>query len=89
MLKLKPTTDRKEKILWTLEGDEIVVSKGTPQSSFRKTVLRRGGRAAVPKHIIEALKLKSTPQNQERLLWLEKDDKIVVRKGATWSIPTD
>jgi hypothetical protein len=88
-LKLGPTLHKREKILWTQEGDEVIVSRGTPQSSFRKTMLRRDGRAAVPKHIKEALNLNSTPREEERMAWIQKGDKIVVRKGASWSSPTD
>ncbi len=89
LLKLKPTPDKKEKILWTEEGDEIVVSKGTPQSSFRKTMFRRGGRAAVPKHIKKALKLKSKLHNEDKVLWLQKRNQVIVRKGTAHSIPMD
>jgi hypothetical protein len=81
-LKLKPTLNRREKLLWTQEGDEIIVGKGTPQSSYKKTKLRRGGRAAVPRHIFEALKMKSTPQKEERLIWIRKGDRVFVRKGT-------
>ena len=89
VLKLRYTPQKREKILWTQEGDEVVVSKGTPQSSFRKTILSRGGRAAVPKHIREVLKLKSTLHEEERMLWIRKGDEIVVRKGALQLSPTD
>lgn len=89
VLKLKPTLHEKEKLLWTQEGDEVVVRKGTPQSSFRKTMLRRGGRAAVPKHIREVLKLKSTLHEEQRMLWIRKGDEIIVRKGALQLSPTD
>lgn len=89
LLRLKPTTDRSEKILWTQEGGDIVVSKGTPQSSFRKTMLRRSGRAAVPKHIMKALKLKPKFHIEDRLLWLQKGDQVIVRKETPKLIPTD
>ena len=88
VLKLKPALHKKEKLLWTQERDEIVVRKGTPQSSFRKTMLRRGGRTAVPKHIREVLKLKSTLHKEERMLWIRKGDEIIVRKGALQLSPT-
>jgi len=88
-LKLKSTLHMRQKILWTQEGDEIVVSKGTLQSSYKKTMLRRDGRAAVPKHIMEALKLKSTLHKEERMIWIRKGDEIVVRKGTPYSSPTD
>lgn len=82
LLRLKPTQDRREKILWTEEGDKVVVTKGTPQSSFRKTMLRKGGRAAVPKHIMKSLGLKSKLQNEEEILWLQEGDQVIVRKGT-------
>jgi hypothetical protein len=89
LLKLKPTLHKREKILWTQEGDEITVSKGTPESSYKKTMLRRGGRAAVPRHIMEALKLKSILHKEERMMWVQKGDKVIVRKGAPQSSPTE
>jgi hypothetical protein len=89
LLELRYTPQKREKILWMQEGDEVVVSKGTPQSSFRKTILSRGGKAAVPRHIREALKLKSTPQREERMIWIRKEERIIVRKGPPRSIPTD
>ena len=88
-LKLRYTPHKREKLLWTQKGHEIIVSKGTPQSSFRKTMLRRGGRTAVPKHIMEALKLKPTPHKEERMLWIRKGDEIIVRKGKPQLNPTD
>jgi bifunctional DNA-binding transcriptional regulator/antitoxin component of YhaV-PrlF toxin-antitoxin module len=89
VLKLKPTLHKKEKLLWTEEGNEVVVRKGTPQSSFRKTMLRRGGRTAVPKHIRKVLNLESTFHKEERMLWIRKGDEILVRKGALKLRPTD
>jgi hypothetical protein len=89
LLTMKSTPGRREKILWTEEGDEIVVSKGTPQSSFRKTMLREGGKAAVPKHIMKAMKLKSKLHNEDKVLWLQKGNQIIVRKGTGQSTPTD
>ncbi len=89
LLRLGPTPDSREKILWTEEGDEIVVSKGTPHSSFRKTMLRIGGRAAVLKHIMKALKLRSKLHDEDKVLWLQKGNQVVVRKGTAQSIPTD
>jgi len=89
VLKLKPTLQRGEKLLWTQEGDEITVKKGTPQSSYKKTMLRRGGRAAVPRHIREALKMKSTLQEEERMAWILKGDEVIVRKGTPQSSPTN
>lgn len=81
MLGLESTAQRKGKILWAQEGNEIVVRKGTPQSSFRKTLMTSNGRAAIPKHIRKALKLKPTLRGEERIVWLQKGDKVVVRKG--------
>ena len=89
MLKLRYTPQKREKLLWTQKGDEIIVSKGTPQSSFRKTMLRRGGKAAVPRHIVDFLKLKSTLHKEERMLWIRKRDEIIVRKGTLQLNPTD
>ena len=88
VLKLKPRPDRREKILWTQEGEEIIVTKGTPQSSYKKTMLRRDGRAAVPRHIMEAMKLRSTPRREERIVWVQKRDQLVVRKGTPQLNPT-
>ncbi len=88
-LKLKPTVHEKEKMLWIQEGNEIIVRKGTPQSSYKKTMLSRGGRAAVPKHIREALKLKSTLQKEERMVWIRKGNEVIVRKGTPQSSPTN
>lgn len=82
LLRLKPTPDRREKILWTEEGDEIVVGKGTPQSSFRKTMFRGGGRAAVPKHIMKVLGLTSKLHSEEKMLWIQRGDQVIVRKGT-------
>ena len=89
VLKLRDVPQKREKLLWSQEGNEIIVSKGTPQSSFRKTMLRRGGRAAVPRHIMEFLKLKSALRREERILWIRKGDEIIVRKGTPQLSPTD
>lgn len=89
VLKLRYTPQKREKLLWTQKQDEIIVSKGTPQSSFRKTMLRRGGRAAVPRHIMEFLKLKSALHKEEKMLWIRKGDEIIVRKGTLQLSPTD
>jgi bifunctional DNA-binding transcriptional regulator/antitoxin component of YhaV-PrlF toxin-antitoxin module len=85
VLKLRYTPQKREKLLWLQEGDEIVVRKGTLQSSFRKTILSRDGTAAVPKHIREVLKLKSTLHKEERVMWIQKGDEIIVRKGTPHS----
>lgn len=89
VLELKTPPHKKEKILWTQRQDEVFVEKGTPQSSYKKTMLRRGGRAAVPKHIMEALNLKSTHDKEERMVWIKRGDQIIVRKGAPQSSPTE
>jgi bifunctional DNA-binding transcriptional regulator/antitoxin component of YhaV-PrlF toxin-antitoxin module len=89
VLKLDTTLHKKGKLLWTQQGNEIAVERGTPQSSYRKTMLRRGGRAAVPKHIMEALKLKPTLDKEERMVWIQKGDQIIVRKGEPQSSPTE
>ena len=80
LLKLRFTPGKLTKLLWAQEGDDIVVTRGTPQSSFMKTLLSSGGTAAVPKHAREALKLKWTPDKVERVLWIQKGNKIIVRK---------
>ena len=88
-LKLRAAPSRREKILWTLQGAEATVTKGTPQSSYKKTMLRTGDRTAVPRHAREAMRLNSTSENEERLLWIKRGDEVVVRKGTPQSIPTD
>jgi hypothetical protein len=87
MLELKPTRQTREKLLWTQEGEEIIATKGTLQSDWRKTMLRRNGSAAGPRHIREALEL--TLDKEERLLWIRKGDGVVVRKELRQSSPTD
>ncbi len=88
-MKLKSKLHKKEKILWTQEGDEVVVRKGTPQSSFRKTLLSIEGKAAIPKHVQNILKLKSAHHREDRVVWVRKGDAVLVRKGTPRSIPTD
>jgi hypothetical protein len=90
-LNLKPKPHKRSKLLWTQkeDEDEVIVTKGTPQSSFRKTMLRRNGTAAVPRHIQEALKLKPTLHKEDSMIWLQKGDEIIVRKGTPQSSPTD
>ena len=72
LLKLRFTLQRRQKLLWTQEGGDVVVKRGTLQSSFRKTILSRGGNTAIPKHIREALKLNSTPRREEGLMWTKR-----------------
>ena len=85
LLKLRFTPGKLTKLLWTREGDEIVVTRGTPQSSFMKTLLSSNGTAAVPKLVREALKLKWTPDKTERILWIQKGNKIIVMRGMPQS----
>jgi hypothetical protein len=81
-LKLRYSPQKREKLLWTQEGEDVVVTKGTPQSDFRKTILSRGDNAAVPKRICEALKLKLVPHREERLVWIQRGKDIIVRREA-------
>jgi bifunctional DNA-binding transcriptional regulator/antitoxin component of YhaV-PrlF toxin-antitoxin module len=82
MLKLRYTPQRRQKLLWIQEGADIVIKKVTLQSSFRKTILSRGGKTAIPKHIREVLKLKPTADEEECLIWIQKGVEIIVRKGS-------
>jgi len=66
----------------------VVVKKGTLQSSFRKTTLSRGGKTAIPKHVRGALNLNSTPCREEGLMWIQRGDDVIVRKGTTPSRKT-
>jgi hypothetical protein len=81
-LNLKPTLHERCKLLWTQERDRVIVTKGTPHSSFRKTMLRKNGTTAVPRHIREALKLRAAPYNDESVLWIRKGNAIIVRKNT-------
>jgi hypothetical protein len=81
-LSLKPKPGGRSKLLWTLAGDEVVVTRGTAQSDWRKTMLRKNGTVAIPRHIQQALKLKITSQKEERVLWIRKGDQIIIRKGT-------
>jgi hypothetical protein len=89
LLNLRYSAQKREKLLWTQNGDEIVVTEGTPQSSYQKTILSRGGTAAVPKHIRRALKLSSAPDREEMMIWIRKRDGVIVRKGTPPSGPTE
>jgi bifunctional DNA-binding transcriptional regulator/antitoxin component of YhaV-PrlF toxin-antitoxin module len=89
LLKLRYTPQRRQKLLWIQEDGDVVVEKGTLQSSFRKTILSRGGKTAVPKHAREVLKLKSTPDGEERLIWIQRGDDIIVRRGTPQSRTTN
>ncbi len=80
-LGLKPKPGERSKLLWTPAGDEVIVTKGTPQSDWRKTMLRKNGTAAIPRHIQKALTLRITSHVEERLLWTRRGDQIAIRKG--------
>ena len=80
-LGLKPKPGERSKLLWTPVGDDVIVTKGTPQSDWRKTMLRKNGTAAIPRHIQQVLMLRVSPYGEERLLWIRKGDQIVIRKG--------
>jgi hypothetical protein len=88
-LELKPTPDKKEKLLWELEGGDIVVTKGTQKSSFKKTKVTIDGTAAVPKHVREFLELESTLSKEETMIWIQKGDQVIVRKGKSRSTLAD
>jgi hypothetical protein len=47
-LGLKPKPGERSKLLWTPAGDDVMVTKGTPQSDWRKTMLRKNGTTAIP-----------------------------------------
>ena len=72
----------RSKLLWTPSGDGVVVTKGTPQSDWRKTMLRKNGTTAIPRHIQEALKLRISSQSEERVIWIRRKGQIIVRKGT-------
>jgi hypothetical protein len=80
LLSLRYAPQSRQKLLWIEEDGEVVVKKGTLQSSFRKSILSRGGKTAIPKHMREALKLKSTPGGLERVTWIQKGKDVIVRK---------
>ena len=80
-LGLKPKPGERSKLLWTPAGDDVIVTKGTPQSDWRKTMLRKNGTAAIPRHIQQALTVKISSHGEERLLWMRRGDQIVITKG--------
>ena len=80
-LHLRPKPGERSKLLWTLDGDGVTVTKGSPQSDWKKTMLRRNGTAAVPRHIQRALKLGAAAGREEKVLWLWKGGRITVEKG--------
>ena len=79
-LSLRPTPGERSKLLWTPARDEVIVTKGTNQSDWRKSMFRKNGTAAIPRHIQQALKLRIASKNAERVLWILKGDLIVIRK---------
>src|SRR5260370_39890674 len=58
-LGLKPKPGERSKLLWTPAGDEVTVTKGTPQSDWRKIMLRKKGTAGIPKHVRKALTMRN------------------------------
>jgi hypothetical protein len=80
-LGLKPKPGERSKLMWTLARDHVIVTKGTPQSDWRKTMLRRNGTAAIPRHIQQALTVKISSHGEERLLWMRRGDQVVITKG--------
>src|SRR5437899_8082601 len=86
-LGLKPKPGERSKLLWTPAGDEVIVTKGKPQSDWRKTMLRKNGTAAIPRHIQKALTLRHSSNSEEKLIWIRRENQIVIRKrGAEPSI---
>ena len=79
-LGLKPKPGERSKLLWTPAGDEVIVTKGTPQSDWRKTMLRKNGTAAIPRHIQKALTLRNSSHSEEKLIWIRRENQIVIRK---------
>jgi len=79
-LNLRPKPGERPKLLWTPEGDEVIVTKGTPQSDWRKSTFRKNGTAAIPRHIQQTLNLRITSKNAERVLWILKGDQVTIRK---------
>jgi bifunctional DNA-binding transcriptional regulator/antitoxin component of YhaV-PrlF toxin-antitoxin module len=73
-----------QKVLWSQEGTDVLVKKGTLQSGFRKTILTRGGKAAFPKHIREALEPSSTSDGAEKILWMRRGEDVIVSKGKLY-----
>jgi hypothetical protein len=59
----------------------VIVTKGTPQSDWRKTMLRKNGTAAIPRHIQQALTLRTSSHGEDRLVWIRRADQIIIRKG--------
>jgi hypothetical protein len=75
------SSSRQIELLWTLADNEVIVTKGTPQSDWRKTMLRKNGTAAIPRHVQQALKMKTHSQGEVWILWIRKGGHVVVREG--------
>jgi hypothetical protein len=80
VLGLEPRPGERSKLLWTASGRKVTVAKGTPQSDWRKTMLRRNGTTAIPRHIRQALKLKTTSRDDERVQWVLMWGHVTVRR---------
>jgi len=80
VLGLKPKLGERSKLLWTPAGDDVIVTRGTPQSDWRKTMLRKNGTAAIPRHIQKALTLRNSSHSEEKLIWIRRGNQIVIRK---------
>ena len=84
---LKPMQGERSKLLWTLTRDEVIVTEGTPQSDWRKSMFRKNGTAAIPRHIQQALKLRMASKTGDKVLWILKGNQVVIRKGTrTWIV---
>ena len=81
-LNLIPKPGERSKLLWTPAGADVVVTKGTPQSDWRKTMLRKNGTTAIPRHVQKALKVRISSQDEERVIWIRRKDQIIIRRGT-------
>ena len=79
-LGLNPKPGERSKLLWTPAGNDVIVTKGTPSSDWRKTMLRKNGTAAIPRHIQKALTLRNSSHSEEKLIWIRRGNRIVIRK---------
>src|SRR5260370_12103787 len=80
VLGLKPKLGERSKLLWTPAGDDVIVTRGTPQSDWRKTMLRKNGTAAIPRHIQKALTLRNSSHSEEKLICISRGNETVIRK---------
>ncbi|HEV2225532.1 MAG TPA: hypothetical protein VGR56_01860 [Nitrososphaerales archaeon] len=88
-LSLRPMPGERSKLLWTPARNEAIVTKGTLQSDWRKSMFRNNGTAAIPRHVQQALKLRTASKNEDRVLWISKGNQVVVRKRTRTSIVRD